>query len=121
MGETKMTAWRGLRGERPLWERLDFELDEFADRHRRPGGFFSGGNRRRQQGGPVAFVHGTYRLVEVDQFVGVGDEQGQGWIRADAPPVDGCAVLGGLLYLPYQICERPVQPAVVFSSSGPAH
>ena len=35
MSETKMTAWRGLAGERPVWERLDFELDEFADRHRR--------------------------------------------------------------------------------------
>ena len=35
MSETKMTAWRALSGERPIWERLDFELDEFADRHRR--------------------------------------------------------------------------------------
>ena len=38
MSETKMTAWRALSGERPIWERLDFELDEFADRHRRVRG-----------------------------------------------------------------------------------
>lgn len=35
MSDSKMTSWRGHFDGRPVWDRLDFELDEYADRHRR--------------------------------------------------------------------------------------
>ena len=35
MNNTKMTAWRGRFDDQPVWNRLDFGLDEYAERHRR--------------------------------------------------------------------------------------